>query len=211
FHLHLRSLIAEPFPLAKALWPSSTNTSDAMSGSMLLPLNGGITPRALPRQGRAPVAVHLSGRVQTADSSPLPRVNGISLELPWRGRLDTRGLAVCPRARLRGTETRQALKACHSAQVGQGRLFAKVFVPNLQPFSVHARLTAFNGLTRAGRHAVIVHAYSTHPPVSFVIPFSVHHHSGSFRTVLVALIRRSAGPWPHVVNFQIVVSRHFTS
>jgi hypothetical protein len=112
---------------------------------------------------------------------------------------------------LRGTGTRQALKACKPAQVGRGRLFAKVFVPNQRPFDVRARLTAFNGRTKAGRHAVLVHAYTTDPPVAFVIPFSVHHRAGAFRTVLVALIRRSAGPWPHVANFQIVVSRHFTS
>ena len=62
---------------------------------------------------------------------------------------------------------------------------------------------------KAGRHEVLVHAYSVDPPVSFVIPFSVHHNSGAFRTVLVALIRRSVGPCPHVANFQIVVGRHF--
>jgi hypothetical protein len=131
------------------------------------------------------------------------------LELAWRGVLDTRGLAVCPKARLRGTDTHQALEACGSAAVGKGHLFAKVFVPNQPPFDVHAHLTAFNGRTKAGRHAVLVHAYSTSPPVSFVIPFSVHHRSGAFRTVLVAMIRRSAGPWPHVANFQIQVSRNF--
>jgi hypothetical protein len=42
-----------------------------------------------------------------------------------------------------------------------------------------------------------------------VIPFSVHHRAGAFQTVLVALIRRSAGPWPHVANFQIHVGRQF--
>jgi hypothetical protein len=131
------------------------------------------------------------------------------LELAWRGVLDTRGLAVCPKARLRGTDTHQALEACGSAAVGKGHLFAKVFVPNQPPFAVHAHLTVFNGRTKTGRHAVLVHAYSTSPPVSFVIPFSVHHRSGAFRTVLVALIRRSAGPWPHVANFEIHVGRRF--
>ena len=84
-------------------------------------------------------------------------------------------------------------------------------MPNQRPFNVHTRLAAFNGRTRAGRHAILVHAYSADPPFAFVIPFSVHHRSGAFRTVLVALIRRSAGPWPHIASFAIVVSRHFTS
>ena len=42
-----------------------------------------------------------------------------------------------------------------------------------------------------------------------MIPFSVHRQPGAFRTVLVALIRRSVGPWPRVANFQISVSRTF--
>jgi hypothetical protein len=153
--------------------------------------------------------VHLAGRVMTADRSPLPRVNWIKLELAWRGALDTRGMPVCRRARLRGTDTRQAMRACGPARVGRGRIFAKVFVPNQHPFDVHARLTGFNGRTKSGRHSVLIHAYTPDPPVSFVIPFSVHHHKGSFRTVLVALIRRSAGPWPHVANFEMRVSRKF--
>jgi hypothetical protein len=182
----------------------------AQSGSLIVALNGGIAPRKLPRHKRAPVAVRLAGRVLTEDNSPVPRVNWIRLELAWHGLLDTNGLAVCPRARLDGTSTRQALEHCREAQVGQGRLFARVFLPGEPGLGVRARLTAFNGRTKTGRHAVLVHAYSSDPPVSFVIPFSVHRHSGSFHTVLIALIRRSAGPWPRVANFQIVVGRHFS-
>jgi hypothetical protein len=191
------------------LCAASAPAERSQTGNLIVSLNGGISPNKLPRHLQAPVAVHLSGRVMTSDRSPLPRVNWIKLELAWRGALDTRGMAVCPRGRLRGTDTRQALEACGSARVGRGHLFAKVFVPNQPPFDVHARLTGFNGRTKAGRQAVLVHAYASSPPVSFVIPFSVHHHTGSFHTVLVALIRRSAGPWPHVANFHMDVSRKF--
>jgi hypothetical protein len=196
--------------VAVALLTANASAERAQSGNLIVSLQGGISPRKLPRDQRAPVAVRLGGRVLTSDRGPLPRVNWIRLELAWRGELDTRGLAVCPKARLRGTDTQQALAACGPAKVGVGHLFAKVFVPNQPPFDVHAHLTAFNGRTAAGRHAVLIHAYATSPPVSFVIPFSVHRRTGSFRTVLIALIRRSAGPWPHVANFQIRVSRNFT-
>jgi hypothetical protein len=155
------------------------------------------------------VAVHLAGRVLTADRSPLPRVNWIRLELAWRGVLNTHGLPVCPQVRLRSTSNQQALEACGPSRVGHGHLLAKVFLPNQAPIKIHAHLIAFNGRTAAGRPEVLVHAYSAQRPSSFVIPFHVHHNSGAFRTVLVALIRRDAGPWPHVANFQIVVSRNF--
>jgi hypothetical protein len=195
--------------LAVLLLSASAGAERVQKGNLIVSLNGGIAPRALPRDRPAPVAVRLAGRVITADSAPLPRVNWIRLELAWRGVLDTRGLPVCPLSRLTSTNTRQALEHCRAAQVGRGGLTAKVFLPGEPSLGVRARLVAFNGRTAAGRPAVFVHAYSEDPPVSFVIPFSVHHKPGAFRTVLVALIRRSVGPWPHVADFGIVVSRTF--
>ena len=180
------------------------------SGSLIVSLDGGISPRTLPRDRPAPVAVHLAGGIQTSDGSPLPRVNWIKLELGWRGHLSTRGLPICPRARLRGTDSRHARRLCKGAVVGKGKLFAKIFVPNQLPFGIHANLLAFNGKTKDGHPAVWVHAYSKNPPVSFVLPFMVRHQPGAFRTILVTTIRRSVGPWPHVANFSIDVSREYS-
>jgi hypothetical protein len=177
-------------------------------GNLIVSLDGGITPKKLPRDRPAPVAVELVGGVHTTDGSPIPRVNWIKLELTWRGQLDTHGLSVCPQVRLRSTDSRQAMDACGASLVGKGSLYAEIFVPNQEPFGVHANLLAFNGKTTAKRPAVLVHAYTPDPPVSFIIPFAIHR-SGNFRTVLVTTIRRSVGPWPHVANFQIKVSRNF--
>ena len=151
----------------------------------------------------------LIGGVHTSDGSPIPRVNWIRLELAYRGQLFRHGLAVCPQVRLESTDSAQAMEACGPAIVGHGNLYAEIFVPNQDPFGVHAHLLAFNGQTKAGRPAVLVHAYTSNPPVSFIIPFTVHHRKGAFRTVLVTTIRRSVGPWPHVANFQILVARKF--
>jgi hypothetical protein len=179
-------------------------------GNLRVSLDGGIRPATLPRDWAAPVAVHLAGGVQTTDGSPIPRVNWIKVELAWRGKLDTHGLPVCPQVRLRSTDSSQAMRACGGSLVGDGNLYAEIFVPNQEPFGVKANLLAFNGRTKAGRPAVLIHAYTPDPPVSFIIPFTVRHNKGSFRTVLVTTIRRAVGPWPHVANFQINVSRDFT-
>jgi hypothetical protein len=193
-----------------ALLAGTAGAERTQDGNLIVSLSGGISPRKLPRDRPVPVAVHLAGRVQTSDRTPLPRVNWIRLELAWRGVLDTHGLPVCPKVRLFGADTRQAIKRCGDAEVGRGRLFAQVFVADQRPFDVRAHLVAFNGRTKAGRPVVLVHSYAARPPVAFVIPFSVHHKKGSFSTVLVALIRRSAGPWPHVANFQVSISRSFS-
>jgi hypothetical protein len=194
---------------AAALLAATAGAERVQRGNLIVSINGGISPSKLPRDRPGPVAVNLQGGVRTADHSPLPRVNRLKLELAWRGELLTKGLPLCPQISLRGRATNQALASCGQALVGRGRLSAKIFIPGQDPFPVSATLLAFNGLTKVGRRAVLVHAYVRHPPISFVIPFVVHHHPGAFHTVLVTTIRRSVGTWPHVASFRVDIGRSF--
>jgi hypothetical protein len=178
-------------------------------GNLIVSLDGGIVPRMLPRHKKAPVAVHLTGGVHTSDSAPLPRVNRLKLELGWRGHLNVRGLPVCPQVRLRGLASGQAVEACGTSLVGDGNLNAQIYVPGQSPFHIKANLLAFNGRTKVGRRAVLVHAYTSDPPIAFVIPFVVRRSDGAFKTTLVTTLRRSVGTWPHVARFRIDVGRTF--
>jgi hypothetical protein len=181
----------------------------SQSGNLIAFLNARVAPRTLPRDHLAPVAIHLDAGIRTAEQTPLPRVTGIRLELAWRGTLDTDGLMACPRKRLLSVDTRGAMKACGPALVGTGKIFARVFLPNQTPFGLHAKLLAFNGKTSRGEPAVWVLAYSADPPGSVVIPFYVKHQPGPLHTVLVGIIPRSAGAWPHFAHFHMVISRRF--
>ncbi len=180
------------------------------TGGLIVFIKGGISPRKLPRSFSAPVAVRLQAGIRTAESIPLPRVKSIKLELAWRGALDVTGLPICPQSRLRFIDSRQATSVCGSALVGSGSLYDRVFIPDQAPFGLHARLLVFNGKTKRGHTAVYVLAYTSDPPVSFVLPFHVRRQSGPFPTVLVTRVPRSIGPWPHFAHFSIVVSRHFS-
>ncbi len=182
----------------------------SQSGGLIVFLKGGIAPRELPRANAAPVAVRLQAGIRTANALPLPRVRSIKLELAWRGALDVQGLPICPQSRLRVIDSRQANSVCGSALVGRGRLYDRVFIPGQIPFGLHAHLLAFNGKTKAGHTAVWVLAYTSDPPVSFVLPFHVRHQPGPFRTILVTRVPRSIGPWPHFAHFHMVVSRRFS-
>jgi hypothetical protein len=181
----------------------------SQSGDLIIYLRGGVSPRTLPRDHSTPVSVELQAGIETQDSIPLPHVKKISLELAYRGALDTKGLPLCPRAELRALDTRHATALCGSAIVGRGSLYARVFVPSQAPFGLHARLLAFNGKTHRGRTAIWVLAYSPDPPISFVLPFHVRRQSGPFRTALVSVVPRDVGPWPHFAHFSMVVSRRF--
>jgi hypothetical protein len=202
--------LATVMAICLVLAPGLAHGERAQSGNLIVTLNGGISPLELPRDRPAPVAVHLEGEVRTADGSQLPRVAGVELELAGQGLLFTRGLAVCPRARLRNATTRQSLRRCGAARVGSGTLEADVFVPQQPPFAIRARMLAFNGRAAGGRRAVWVHAYSKDPPVSLVLPFVIRPRRGAFRTALVATLPRAVGYLPHLARFRLTLSRNFT-
>jgi hypothetical protein len=177
-------------------------------GTLISALDGELRPSTLPRDRPAPIAFHLEGRLRTEDGSLLPRVTRLEIGLPAQGLLSTRGLPLCPRRRLDGTRTSEALAACRAALVGHGRLDAVVALPNQAPFPVHARLLAFN--SRIGRHrAVLLHAGADDPPTSSVLPLTIESRTGRFGRALVGRVSAALGPWPRLRRFEITLFRRY--
>jgi hypothetical protein len=181
----------------------------SQSGNLIISLDGRLSPLKLPRDRPAPVAMRLEGGLRTADGSLLPRVTKVELALPGQGVLTTRGLPTCPPRRLRNAKPPQALAACRPALVGRGRLEAEVAVPNQAPFTIDARLLAFNGRVD-GHQAVILHAFAADPPTVAVVPFAIRHRRGRLGLALVADLAPSLGPWPRFAHFELTLSRRFT-
>jgi hypothetical protein len=194
--------------LVIALGASTAGGERTQAGQLIVSLDGGLAPLALPRDHPAPVAVRLAGGLQTTAGNLLPRVTRVELSLPGQGVLDTRGLPVCPARRLRDATTEGALEACRSALIGGGRMEAQVHVPNQPAFAVHAKLLAFNGKVR-GRRAVIFHGFAANPPTVVVLPFLLRLEAGRLRTRLVADLPPELGPWPHFAHFEVKLFRRF--
>jgi hypothetical protein len=176
-------------------------------GSLILSLGGKLSPLALPRDHAAPVAVALEGGLRTADGSPLPRVTRVEFGLPQQGVLSTHGLPTCTRRKLIVTSNADALAVCRSALVGHGHVDLTVQVPHQEPFAIHTRLLAFNGRFD-GKQAVLLHAYTSHPPLAVVLPFTFGHESGRFATTLAANLP-VLGEWARVAEFKMVLSRRY--
>jgi hypothetical protein len=194
--------------LVVAIVVSGAGGERTQDGHLIVFLDGGLSPLALPRDRPAPVSVRLAGGLQTTDGTLLPRITRIELSMPGQGILDTRGLPVCPARRLRDATPRAALDACRDALVGHGRLEAQVHVPNQPPFAVQATLLAFNGRVR-GRRAVILHGFAADPPTVVVLPFLLRLATGRVRTRLVADLPPDLGPWPHFAHFELNLFRRF--
>lgn len=195
--------------LLLALSPRPASGERSQRGHLIVAVNGGVSPLELPRDRPAPVALRIGGRISTDDGSPLPRMTRVRLAIAGRGVLDTAGLPVCPRARLRNASTAQALRRCRGALVGHGRLDADAFVANQKPFRIAASLLAFNGRTASGGAAVWVHAFATNPPLAIVLPFVVARHGQRVGTVLTARVPSALGNLPHLSRFQLRLFRRY--
>ncbi|HEX6455881.1 MAG TPA: hypothetical protein VF009_05115 [Solirubrobacterales bacterium] len=177
-------------------------------GNVIVSLDGRISPLRLPRHRPAPVFVHVSGALRTANGATLPRVSRIELRFAGPGTISSKGLPRCPMGRLRHTTHLGALAACRPALVGHGTLRAQVLVAKQPPFEVKAQLLAFNARLH-GRQALLLHGYASDPPTSAVIPFLVRHPGGRSRTVLEGTVPRGLGPWPHFARFALTFGRRY--
>ncbi len=201
-------LLAAVLALA-AGWAGIARAERSQKGNLIVSLDGGLSPLALPRDRPAPVAVHLEGGLQTSDRSPLPRVTRIELGLPSQGVVSTKGLPSCGTRLLHDAKPPEALTACRGALIGRGRLQASVALPNQSPFSIDARVLAFNGRVDGGR-AVLLHAYTANPPTVAVLPLRLRRQEGRFGLALVGNLPPSLGPWPRLRRFDVTLFRRYS-
>jgi hypothetical protein len=192
-----------------ALTAATAQGERAQRGNLIVTLDGGFAPRALPRDRPAPVSVQLLAGLQTADDSTLPRVTRVELGIPGQGLISSRGLATCKPRRIRNTTTARALEVCRPALIGSGRMVAQVKIPSQPAFAVHAHLLAFNGRVH-GRRAVIIHGIAVRPPTVVVLPFLIQLRPGKFGTVLTAHLPPNLGPWPRFARVEMDLHRRYT-
>lgn len=179
---------------------------------VVVSFNATIVPNRLPRHELAPVYVSLSGAAHSTIGARIPpHLDRIELAFGARGGLDVAGLPSCPRARLRNTTHRQALARCRAAVVGHGMLISEVPLAPARPLLARASVLAFNA-SIAGRPAVLVQAYSPSPPVSFVLPFTLHPlRHGAYGALLSASVARTLGHWPRLRSFRVTLGRRYRS
>jgi hypothetical protein len=174
-------------------------------------LDGRVSPNVLPRHDLRPVSVLLSGSVGSSGGETPPRLRRIEVAIGAGGGLDAAGLAVCPRSRLRNATRDQAMSRCGEALVGHGSILAEVPLAPDRPLLTRARALAFNA-REDGRRAVLVHAYSASPPVSFVLPFTLRIlRRGTYGVRLEAPVARALGRWPRLRSFRITLGRRYRS
>lgn len=153
------------------------------AGDLVVTIEGGFTPKALPRT--EPGAITLSARstIATADGAHLPALEKLDLLFDKHTGVNTKGLPACTIHKVDNTTTKAAKKACASSLIGTGQAGAEIEFPEQPPFFAKAPLLIFNGPPRGRNPVFIFQVYAFVPaPTTFVTTAEISRASGLYGT-----------------------------
>jgi hypothetical protein len=182
------------------------------AGNLVITLNGGFTPKALPKKEMAGITLNVSGKIATADGKHPPALREVVVETDKNGAINAKGLPVCTASKLQAQDTGNAEKACPDAIVGTGQTVAEIEFAEQPPIDVTSKLIAFNGGVKGGTTTIFIHAYLS-SPVSAAIVTTVKVSkisNGRYGTKSIASIPVIAGGNGSVKSFNLTIKRDFT-
>jgi hypothetical protein len=178
------------------------------AGNLIVSLTGTLSPKVLPRTEPAPISLGLSSDFSTVDGASLPPLRRIEIAVGGRGRLQDRGLPVCPARRVRATTLPAARGVCGAARIGQGHLDGYLALSdNGEPVAFEADILAFNSRQRGGGRVVLADVHSRRPAMSFVMKFELRRSPGSIR--LVAALPPRISRWVRITHFDLTLHRTY--
>lgn len=191
--------------------PLATSSGIVRKGNLQVKVSGGLSPKRLPREGTAPVAVSVAGEISTTDKSPPPELEDLKIELNRHGGIETKGLPECKAEQINPASTGRALQACRSALVGQGSFSVEAILSGQEPYPTTGKLLLFNGAYK-GKHALLGQIYSAHPfATSFVIPFLIAKQpKGRYGLTLSAKLPQALISWGRVTGLSMRLHRRYS-
>jgi hypothetical protein len=169
-------------------------------------INGGFSPKALPKHEPAPVAMGLSGKVETLSGSRPPPLKEIDLDVDRNVSVNAKGLPVC-----RFSVEEPPSRGCHPAIVGKGTMEVEVEFPEQKPIDVKSTLLAFNGGVKEGLPTIYLYACFG-PPINSAIVITAKvskERRGRFGAKWVFTIPKIAGGYGSTKAFSLTIHREF--
>jgi hypothetical protein len=177
-------------------------------GDITVTLDGGISPRALPRAGAAPVTVTLDSTFKFAKGSdPPPQLRTIAIGINRGGTVFDQGLPNCQVRRIQPATIRAARRICGDAIVGSGHIRVLVRLANQPAFVFKGPLLVFHAKSAGGHRRMLAQVYGHKPPSAFVLTFNVLEKQGTFGTVIETTLPRPARAWAYVTHFDMQLHR----
>jgi hypothetical protein len=202
--------LAAALSVAGLLAQPTSAVEFSQKGNLRLAFAGSLSPRSLPRQGRAPIAVSISGTIATTDGTAPPALKTFQIAINKAGHFDFAGLPSCALHEIQPSSTVGARRACGASLVGEGTFSASVPIPEQSPYPSVGKLLAFNG-EQAGKPVIFAHIYGNEPlPTSFTLALRVSRAKGRFGTVLSASMPEVASNVAFVTGISLKLDRTFT-
>jgi DNA-binding beta-propeller fold protein YncE len=171
----------------------ATASGTIQRGGVRVSLDGGISPRHLPRQGSAPVHITLALKIGAASGTRLPQLRRVVIEFNRAGRINPAGIPICRMDQIQPSTTTAARTACGRSLIGEGTFSADVRLPQQSPFPAQGKVLVFNSRYKGGP-AILAHVYGSKPvPTSYTLPFTVGKTRGTYGTVLRASLPEVTG------------------
>jgi hypothetical protein len=205
-----RTLIVVTAVLVALLAATIASGELTQKGNLRLAFNGSFSPKDLPRDRPAPIAVEVEGSIGTTDETTPPVLQRVEIGINRAGLISTRGLPTCTASRLQSTTTAGALERCRPALVGHGSFSARIDGTQ-GPVPASGKILAFNG--RAGGKPALLLQLTSQAPVriAFVVPLKIERRSDrKFGTVLAAQLPTLAAGAATVTSIKLVIARDYT-
>jgi len=182
------------------------------AGNMVLRLNGGVTPEALPKHRFAPLKVHASGALRTVDGTHPPALEEANLLTDRDVVVSVDGLPTCRIDQLRAVETKRAEASCGDAILGRGSATVEVAFPEQKPFDATGPLILFNGGERGGAVTLFAYTYVSVPAPTAVVATArlTRVNKGPYGLHSVIDVPKIAGGAGSVVQANIEMGRFYT-
>jgi hypothetical protein len=181
-----------------------------VTGNLVTSVQANLSPKKLPREKGAPIAVSIDWKVATKDGTEPPNLKQLSIEINRNGILDSTGLPMCPYGEIQPASTQRALSNCRSSLVGQGSFAALVGLEGQEKYVAKGKMVVFNS-QRGGKPVLFGQIYSSFPfAASFVIVFKVTKaKKGSFGTTLTATLPPRLRAWGNLTEIKMRLQRKF--
>jgi hypothetical protein len=195
--------------LALAAIAAAEAPTTVRAGNLILTINGGVTPKALPKNELAPITLNVSGKIASADGSHPPALKEAVVDTDKNGTVDALGVPVCKQGQIEATTSAQAEKACKAAIVGLGTTDVEVLFPESNPIAIKSKLLAFNGGTKGGTTTIYIHAYLTSPVTTAIVTTVkiTKEHKGPYGTRSIATVPKIAGGAGSVTAFSLTFAK----
>jgi hypothetical protein len=181
-------------------------------GNLCFEANGGFSPKALPKNKLAPIALTAEGKIYNSDGTHPPALKEVLVETDKNGAVNVKGYPTCTSGKLQSQDTSHARAICKSSIIGSGKTGVEIAFPESKVVPVKSDLIVFNGGTKGGTTTLYIHAYITVPvPAAIVTTVKIKKiKKGRYGLLSVASVPKIAGGSGSVTSFSLKIDKKFT-